>query len=31
MMGPDIAKGVNTQVAAQTCHQDGGNQVNQFV
>lgn len=31
MMGPDIAKGANTQVSAQTCHQDGGNQVNKSV
>lgn len=31
MMGPDIAKGANTQVTAQTCHQDGGNQVKDFL
>ena len=27
MMGPDISKGVNTEVSAQPCHKDGGNQV----
>ena len=27
MMGPDISKGLNTKVAAQACHKDGGNQV----
>ncbi len=27
MMGPDISKGLNTQVTAQDCHKDGGNQV----
>jgi hypothetical protein len=26
-MGPDISKGLNTQVTAQDCHKDGGNQV----
>ena len=31
MMGPDIAKGANTQVSAQTCHQDGGNQVRKSI
>ncbi|CAF1000536.1 unnamed protein product [Rotaria magnacalcarata] len=27
MMGPDISKGLNTQVSAQACHKDGGNQI----
>lgn len=27
MTGPDISKGVNTQVQAQACHKDGGNQI----
>jgi hypothetical protein len=27
MTGPDISKGLNTQVTAQACHKDGGNQV----
>ncbi|CAF1248479.1 unnamed protein product [Rotaria sordida] len=27
MMGPDVSKGLNTQVSAQTCHKDGGNQI----
>lgn len=31
MMGPDISKGLNTQVQAQACHKDGGNQVISFV
>jgi len=26
-MGPDISKGLNSQVQAQACHKDGGNQV----
>jgi len=30
MTGPDISKGLNTQVQAQACHKDGGNQVNFF-
>jgi hypothetical protein len=31
MMGPDISKGVNTQVQVQNCHKDGGNQVTIFI
>ncbi|CAF1159350.1 unnamed protein product [Rotaria sp. Silwood1] len=27
MMGPDVSKGLNTQVSAQACHKDGGNQI----
>jgi len=27
MTGPDISKGLNTQVSAQVCHKDGGNQI----
>lgn len=27
MTGPDISKGLNSQVSAQDCHKDGGNQV----
>lgn len=27
MTGPDISKGLNSQVSAQECHRDGGNQV----
>ncbi|CAF3468045.1 unnamed protein product, partial [Rotaria sp. Silwood2] len=27
MMGPDVSKGLNTKVLAQTCHKDGGNQI----
>jgi hypothetical protein len=26
-MGPDISKGINSQVSVQACHKDGGNQV----